>query len=66
MDGLGASAVAFALGAHVPDHSTVAEFRVVRHERALSELFGDVLGLCRAAGLVVPWHPVSRAISPSG
>jgi hypothetical protein len=28
----------------VPDHSTVAEFRVVRHERALSELFGDVLG----------------------
>jgi transposase len=36
---------------HVPDHSTIAEFRV-RHERALADLFGEVLGLCRAAGLV--------------
>jgi hypothetical protein len=35
----------------VPDHSTVAEFRK-RHEAALSELFGEVLVLCRAAGLV--------------
>lgn len=35
----------------VPDHSTIAEFRV-RHERALAGLFGEVLGLCRAAGLV--------------
>jgi transposase len=35
----------------VPDHSTIAEFRR-RHERALGELFGAVLGLCREAGLV--------------
>jgi transposase len=35
----------------VPDHSTIAEFRV-RHERALADVFGEVLGLCRAAGLV--------------
>jgi transposase len=36
---------------HAPDHSTIAEFRV-RHERALADLFGEVLGLCGAAGLV--------------
>jgi transposase len=35
----------------VPDHSTIAEFRV-RHEHALAELFGGVLELCRQAGLV--------------
>src|ERR687892_339490 len=35
----------------VPDHSTIAEFRV-RHEEALAELFTAVLGLCRRAGLV--------------
>lgn len=35
----------------VPDHSTIAEFRK-RHEAALAGLFGDVLGLCREAGLV--------------
>jgi transposase len=35
----------------VPDHSTIAEFRV-RHEAALAELFTAVLGLCRRAGLV--------------
>src|SRR5919108_2080164 len=35
----------------VPDHSTIAEFRV-RHEDALAELFTAVLGLCRRAGLV--------------
>ena len=35
----------------VPDHSTIAEFRA-RHEAALAGLFGDVLGLCREAGLV--------------
>ena len=35
----------------VPDHSTIAEFRV-RHEEALAELFTGVLGLCRRAGLV--------------
>ena len=34
----------------VPDHSTIAGFRV-RHERALAELFGGVLELCRQAGL---------------
>ena len=36
---------------HVPDHSTIAEFRV-RHERALADVFGELLGLCGAAGLV--------------
>jgi transposase len=36
---------------HVPDHSTIAEFRV-RHETALAELFSSVLSLCRRAGLV--------------
>jgi transposase len=35
----------------VPDHSTIAEFRV-RHEAALAEVFSGVLGLCRQAGLV--------------
>src|SRR5919108_5785129 len=35
----------------VPDHSTIAEFRV-RHEDALAEVFTGVLGLCRRAGLV--------------
>jgi hypothetical protein len=35
----------------VPDHSTIAEFRV-RHERALAELFGGVLELCKQAGLI--------------
>ena len=35
----------------VPDHSTIAEFRK-RHEKALGELFTQVLSLCRRAGLV--------------
>jgi transposase len=35
----------------VPDHATIARFRV-RHERALSGLFGQVLGLCADAGMV--------------
>jgi transposase len=35
----------------VPDHSTIADFRV-RHEAALAEVFTGVLGLCRQAGLV--------------
>ena len=35
----------------VPDHSTIAEFRK-RHEVALAELFGEVLELCKEAGLV--------------
>src|SRR5919107_5082852 len=34
-----------------PDHATIARFRV-RHDRALGELFGQVLGLCAQAGLV--------------
>ncbi len=34
-----------------PDHATIARFRV-RHERALSELFGEVLALCAKGGLV--------------
>src|ERR1700733_521488 len=34
-----------------PDHSTVAEFRR-RHEAEIAELFDEVLGLCREAGLV--------------
>ena len=33
-----------------PDHATIARF-VVRHERALSGLFGEVLTLCAEAGL---------------
>jgi Transposase DDE domain/Transposase domain (DUF772) len=35
----------------VPDHATIARFRV-RHEEALADLFGQVLGLCASAGLV--------------
>jgi transposase len=35
----------------IPDHATIARFRV-RHETALADLFGQVLGLCADAGLV--------------
>jgi transposase len=35
----------------VPDHATIARFRV-RHEAALGDLFGQVLSLCADAGLV--------------
>ena len=35
----------------VPDHATIARFRV-RHERAIADLFGEVLALCAEAGLV--------------
>jgi transposase len=38
-------------GMRVPDHSTIAEFRR-RHEAEIAELFDQVLGLCREAGLV--------------
>ena len=38
-------------GRRTPDHSTIAEFRR-RHETDIAELFDDVLGLCREAGLV--------------
>jgi transposase len=34
-----------------PDHATIARFRV-EHERALGELFSQVLRLCQRAGLV--------------
>jgi transposase len=37
----------------VPDHATIARFRV-RHQQELAELFGGVLGLCAKAGLVEP------------
>jgi transposase len=33
-----------------PDHATIARF-VARHERALADVFGEVLGLCADAGL---------------
>src|SRR5205823_6353831 len=35
----------------VPDHDTIAAFRV-RHRELFTELFVQVLGLCRAAGMV--------------
>jgi transposase len=35
----------------VPDHATVARFRV-RHQDALGDLFGQILTLCAEAGLV--------------
>jgi transposase len=34
-----------------PDHTTIARFRQ-RHERALADLFGEILVLCAQAGLV--------------
>jgi transposase len=37
----------------VPDHATIARF-ICRHERALAELFTEVLKLCDHAGLVGP------------
>jgi hypothetical protein len=36
---------------HAPDHATIARFRV-RHEAAIADLFGEVLGLCARSGLV--------------
>jgi transposase len=37
----------------IPDHATIARF-ICRHERALADLFGEVLRLCDRAGLVKP------------
>src|ERR671910_578932 len=37
----------------VPDHATIARF-IDRHQRALADLFGEVLKLCGKAGLVKP------------
>ena len=34
-----------------PDHATIARF-VERHQRALADVFGAVLGLCARAGLL--------------
>ena len=34
-----------------PDHATIARFRT-RHEQAVSDLFGQVLGLCAKAGML--------------
>jgi transposase len=36
-----------------PDHATIARFRQ-RHEAAIAELFGEVLGLCAKAGIAQP------------
>jgi transposase len=38
-------------GGHLPDHATIARFRV-RHEQALKDLFSQVLRLLAEAGLV--------------
>lgn len=43
------------VGAERPDHSTIAEFRKL-HRDALSELFVQVLALCRDAGLAKLGH----------
>jgi transposase len=40
-------------GNRIPDHATIARF-VCRHERALADLFGEVLKLCERAGMVKP------------
>ena len=45
-----------------PDHATIARFRV-RHQEALADLFGQVLGLCGKAGIVDVG--VSRSTAPS-
>jgi transposase len=37
----------------IPDHATIARF-ICRHERALANLFGEVLKLCAKAGSVGP------------
>ena len=37
----------------VSDQATIARF-ICRHERALADLFGEVLKLCDRAGLVKP------------
>jgi transposase len=37
----------------VPDHATIARF-VCRHERALADLFGEVLKRCDCADLIKP------------
>lgn len=43
------------VGGERPDHSTIAEFRK-RHGEALSQLFVQVLALCRDAGMVKMGH----------
>jgi len=48
---LGGLAYKVITGMRTPDHSTIAEFRR-RHELEIGELFDDVLGVCREAGLL--------------
>jgi hypothetical protein len=49
----------------IPDHATIARF-VCRHERALGELFGEVLGLCDRAGLLGRgWWRLTARASPA-
>ena len=43
------------VGSERPDHSTIAEFRKL-HRDALAELFVQVLGLCRDAGMAKLGH----------
>jgi transposase len=43
------------VGSERPDHSTIAEFRKL-HQEALSELFVQVLALCRDAGIAKLGH----------
>ena len=56
----------------VADHATIARF-ICRHERALGELFADVLKLCDRAGLVNQagggvdrWHQDRGQRQPGG
>jgi hypothetical protein len=44
----------------VPDHATIARFRV-RHQEALGDLFGQVLGLCATGGKEAARRRASRA-----
>lgn len=49
-----------------PDHATIARFRA-RHEKALGELFSQVLRLLAAEGMVWPKTPAGHASAlPSG
>ena len=49
----------------IPDHATIARFRV-RHEQALADLFGQVLGLCADAGLVEVGRAGGRRVQARG
>jgi hypothetical protein len=49
----------------VPDHATVARF-IDRHQRALAELFGEVLKLCDRGGAREAGGGVDRRHSDRG